>query len=177
MDELLEAQDQSYVFALKLNLPPRVVDDIHKTYLVPRDRLHQVLQKFTNRDKPRATWRIIINALNNPAVNLKRLAKILEAAHFPSSTSTHEAITPSTSSTPSFGSRETSSTPSSGEIFELLCQIKYTISLSYTFSCHTTSKQTNTARASQPQVIIWPNYQDNAADRYTLLPIGPTATE
>lgn len=117
LEELLEVQNNSYVFGLRLHLPQYVLDDIHKTYLEPRDRLLQVLKTFLKRVKPRPTWPIIIKALNDPAVNLPRLARIGEAAHLPCSTTTCESVFPDPVANLE---TSTSPTPSSGEIFETL---------------------------------------------------------
>ena len=88
LDELVEAKNQSYVFGLKLRLPLHIVDVIHSTYMQPIDRLLRVLIEFTKLIDPRPTWRVIIDALRSPALNLLHLAEKLEAAHFPDPTST-----------------------------------------------------------------------------------------
>lgn len=83
LEELLSAQNQSYVLGLKLQLPLHIVEGICKDHLQPRDRLLQVLIEFTKQIDPRPTWRVIVEALKSPAVNLPRLGKIVEAVHFP----------------------------------------------------------------------------------------------
>ena len=88
LEEILEAQNQSYVLGLKLKLPLHDVDAIHSTNLQPRDRLLQVLIEFTKQVDPRPTWRAIVAALRSPAVNLPQLAMKVEAAHFPDPTAT-----------------------------------------------------------------------------------------
>ena len=109
LQELLPAQNQSYALGLQLNLPRSVVEDICAKHLQPHDRLHHVLLEFTNQVESRPTWKVIVDALKSPAVNLLPLAIIVEAAHFPSPTSTREATPPVTIP-------ETSSIPSCGEI-------------------------------------------------------------
>ena len=95
LDELLEAQNQSYVFGLKLKLPLHLVDAIHSTHLTPKDRLLHVLIEFTKQtDRP--TWRVIIDALRSPAVNLPNLAEKVEAAHLPDPTSTRNVASQAT---------------------------------------------------------------------------------
>ena len=89
-EEILEAQNQSYVLGLKLKLPLYVVDSIYEKYSEPRDRLLRVLIEFTKQVDPRPTWRAIVDALRSPAVNLPQLAMRVEAAHFPSK-ATHNA--------------------------------------------------------------------------------------
>ena len=83
LEEIVEAQNQSYMLGLKLNLPLHVLDAIHLTNRLPRNRLLQVLIEFTKQVDPRPTWRTIVAALRSPAVNLPQLAMTVEAAHFP----------------------------------------------------------------------------------------------
>ena len=92
LEELLEAQNQSYVLGLKLKLPLHVVDAIHSTYLRPEDRLLHVLIEFTKQIDPRPTWRVIIDALRTRVVNLPHLAQKVEAAHFSHPTATRDVM-------------------------------------------------------------------------------------
>ena len=91
LEEILEAQDQSYVLGLKLKLPLHVLEDICEKYPQPRDRLLQILTAFLQQVDPRPTWRAIVAALRSPAVNLPQLAMRVEAAHFPDPTASPEA--------------------------------------------------------------------------------------
>ena len=88
LEEILEAQNQSYVLGLKLKLPLHVVDAIHSTNPQPRHRLLQVLIEFTKQLDPRPTWRAIVDALRNPVINLPQLAMRVERAHFSDPTAT-----------------------------------------------------------------------------------------
>ena len=88
LEEIIEAQNDSYALGLKLKLPVYEVDRIQAQYFDPRDRLLQVLIAFTKQIKPRPTWRVIVDALRSPAVNLPHLAEREEAAHFPNSNAT-----------------------------------------------------------------------------------------
>ena len=99
LEEILEAQSHSYVLGLKLNLPLDVVDAIHSTNPLPRDRLHQVLVEFTKQIEPRPTWKAIVAALRNPVINLHQLAMTVEAAYFPNPTTTQDASTDTGTST------------------------------------------------------------------------------
>ena len=83
LEELLPAQNKSYELGLKLKLPQHEVDSIHSTYSKPQSRLLHVLIGFTNQAEPRPTWRVIVEALRNPVVNLPALASRVKAAHFP----------------------------------------------------------------------------------------------
>ena len=92
LEEILVAENQSYVLGLKLKLPLYVVDSIYEKYSEPRDRLLQVIIAFTKQVDPRPTWRAIVAALRSPAVNLPQLATRVEAAHCPDPTATRDAL-------------------------------------------------------------------------------------
>ena len=83
LEELLPAQNQSYLLGLKLKLPKHEVEAIHTRYLDPHERLLHVIIAFLRQEEPRPTWRVIVEALRNPIVNLPQLARRLESAHFP----------------------------------------------------------------------------------------------
>ena len=79
LEEVLSAQNHSYVLGLKLKLPLYVVDSIHSpTHPQPRDRLLQVIIAFLQQVQPRPTWRAIVDALRSPAVDLPQLALRIE---------------------------------------------------------------------------------------------------
>ena len=86
LEEILEAQNHSGFLGLKLNLRPDDVEAIKKRYSDPRECLLQIIIAFLNQAEPRPTWRVIIDALKNPVVNLTALAGRVEAAHFPNPT-------------------------------------------------------------------------------------------
>ena len=92
LEELLPAQNKSYELGLKLKLPQHVVEAIHSKELPPDKYLLKVLIKFSQQTDPRPTWRVIIEALKSPAVNLPALARSVEAAHFPDTTATHDVV-------------------------------------------------------------------------------------
>ncbi|CAI8032727.1 hypothetical protein GBAR_LOCUS18479 [Geodia barretti] len=94
LEELLPAQNESYELGLRLNLKPHDVKSIHATVSEPRKRLLQIVLEFLNQVEPRPTWRVIVDALKSPAVNLPQLAMAVEAAHFPDTT---PAVVPETS--------------------------------------------------------------------------------
>ena len=81
LEELLPAQNKSYELGLKLKLPQHVVEAIHSKDLPPDKYLLKVLIKFLQQAEPRATWRVIVEALRSPAVDLPALAQKVEAAH------------------------------------------------------------------------------------------------
>ena len=87
VDELVEANTKSFQLGLFL-LPTAKVEAIHAQFKNPQDRLTHIIIEFLKQAEPRPTWRAIVNALRSPSVALTALAKKLEAAHFPDSTST-----------------------------------------------------------------------------------------
>ena len=87
LEEILPAQNKSYELGLKLKLPQCEVESIHSEYLKPRSRLLHIIIGFTNQTEPRPTWRVIVEALKSPAVDLPALAQKVEAAHCPGSIS------------------------------------------------------------------------------------------
>ena len=92
LEELLPVQTKSYVLGLKLNLPQHEVEAIYSTYHEPADRLLHIIIKFLKLAEPRPTWRVIVEALRSPAVNLPALAKEVESAHFPDPPATREVV-------------------------------------------------------------------------------------
>ena len=81
LNELVEVQNHSKVLGIQL-LPPHEVEAIHCQYQDPKERLLHILLAFTRQIKPRPTWRVIVEALRSPSVNLPALAARVEAAHF-----------------------------------------------------------------------------------------------
>ena len=92
LEEVLEAQNNSFCFGLRLGLPLHVVEAVHSRYLEPKDRLLHIIIECLRQAEPRPTWRVIVDALRSPAVNLPRLADRVEAAHFPDPTSTRDVL-------------------------------------------------------------------------------------
>ena len=78
----MPAQNQSFALGLKLQLPLHVVESICEVHTQPRHRLLQVIIEFLKQEPTGPTWRVIVAALRSPLVNLPRLAKRVEAAHF-----------------------------------------------------------------------------------------------
>ena len=93
LEELLSAQNQSYLLGMKLKLPLHEVEAIHLKYSDQRERLLHVIIAFLRQAEPRPTWRVIVEALRNPIVNLPALARRVVAAHFPDPTTTREPST------------------------------------------------------------------------------------
>ena len=87
-EELMEAMNRAYELGLVFELPPHELDAIRKTNPDPRELLLQVILTFLRQAEPRPTWRVIVDALRSPAVNLTALAERVEAAHFPGPTAT-----------------------------------------------------------------------------------------
>ena len=99
LEEIVEAQNQSFALGLKLKLPLHIVDGIITTYSQPRDRLLQILIEFTKQVDPIPTWKAIVHALRSPAVNLPQLAMRVEAVHFPDPAASRETPPVATTST------------------------------------------------------------------------------
>lgn len=81
VDEIIEAQNQSYALGLKLKLPEYEVSRIRSMYRDPRDQLLQVIIEFTKQVTPRPTWTAIVDALKSPSVHLPHLAERIETKH------------------------------------------------------------------------------------------------
>ena len=102
LEELLPAQNKSYELGLKFKLPQHVVEAIHSKELPPDKYLLKVLIKFLQQAQPRPTWRVIVEALRSPAVNVPTLARRVEASHFPDPpTSTCDVVPETTGMSPS----------------------------------------------------------------------------
>ena len=78
-----------------LTIKPVEVEAISKTYQDPKERLCQIILAFLRKREPPPTWRAIVNALKSPVVNLRYLAKRVEAAHFPDPTASRDPPTTS----------------------------------------------------------------------------------
>ena len=92
LEELLPAKNHSHMLGLKLGLPLHDVEGIQSNYHDPRDRLLKVISEFLKQEQTGPTWRVIVDALRSPVVNLPALAKRVEAAHFPDSISTRDVV-------------------------------------------------------------------------------------
>jgi hypothetical protein len=68
-------------------------------YKQPKDRLLYVISAFLNGAEPRSTWRVIVDALRNPVVNLLALARKIEAAHISDPASTPDMAPEATTTT------------------------------------------------------------------------------
>ena len=101
LEELLEAQNQSFMLGLGLNLRLHEVKAIHAKYQDPCERLLHVIISFLRQAEARPKWRVIVEALRNPIVNLPALARRVEAANFPDPTVTCDVVTETTSMSPS----------------------------------------------------------------------------
>ena len=88
LEELLEAQNQSRIFGLRLNLPIHEVDAICARFSDPPERLLHIIIAFLQREELRPTWRVIVGALRSRVVNLTALARRVQAAHCPDLTAT-----------------------------------------------------------------------------------------
>ena len=89
------------MLGLGLNLRLHEVEAIHTRYSDPRECLLHIIIAFLRQVEPRQTWRVIVEALRNPIVNLPALARRVEAAHFPDPTATRDVVAETTGMSPS----------------------------------------------------------------------------
>ena len=80
LEQLLEAESESFILGLRLNLRLIEVEAIQAKYSDPRERLLQILIAFLRQTKLVPTWRVILEALKSPVVGLTSLAARVEAA-------------------------------------------------------------------------------------------------
>ena len=92
LEELQPAQNKSYELGLKLKLPQHVVEAIHSKELPPDKYLLKIIIKFLHQVEPRPTWRVIVEALKSPIVDLPALARRVKAAHFPDTTARSDVV-------------------------------------------------------------------------------------
>ena len=85
VDELLPAINKSLFLARRLELPDHIVEALARQHTDPQERLYQIIVKFLKGVKPRPTWRVILDALRSPLVDLPRLAEDIETSHMPTS--------------------------------------------------------------------------------------------
>ena len=88
LEGLLPAQTKSYELGLKLKLTQL----IHSKDIPADQYIRRILIEFLQQVNLRPTWRVIVEALRSPLVNLPGLARRAEAAHFPDTTSTHYVV-------------------------------------------------------------------------------------
>ena len=81
VEELLPAKNKCVFLAGKLKLPDHTVEGLEKQYTNPQERLYHVIVEFLKGVEPRPTWRVILDALRSPVVNLPRLAEDIERRH------------------------------------------------------------------------------------------------
>ena len=85
VEELLDAQNKSFVLGLRLNLPTCEVEAIHSKHADPRSSLLHVIIAFPRQAEPRPTWKALTDALKSRMVNLPALAMKLERAYLSTS--------------------------------------------------------------------------------------------
>ena len=76
--DIIAAQTKSEQLGRVLRVPSHTVDSIIQQYTKPEDRLFHVIDEFVKQIEPTPTWRVILDALRNPLVNLPRLAENIE---------------------------------------------------------------------------------------------------
>ena len=86
LEALLDAKDKAYNLGLKLCVPVNEARSIRDNFKDPEDRLTHTIEVFLRQIDPSPSWRIIVNALRSPLVNLQRLANDIESAKLVKST-------------------------------------------------------------------------------------------
>ena len=81
LEDILPAQIKSYNLGLKLKIPLHAVKAIHAKHQSTEDHLREVIEAFLNGVWSEPTWRVIINAVRSPSVNLQQLADEIENNH------------------------------------------------------------------------------------------------
>ena len=81
LEDIFPARIKSFNLGLKLMLPPDIVQVIHAKTQSADDHLRDVVEAFLKEVGSRPTWRVIIDALKSPTINLQQLAKKLEDKH------------------------------------------------------------------------------------------------
>ena len=78
LNKLMPAQTRIRQLGFMLKLPEHVVQTIYSKNMPAGERLLEILIEFLKQVEPRPTWKVIIEALKSPSVNLPVLAKALE---------------------------------------------------------------------------------------------------
>ena len=86
LKELMEAQNEAHLLGLEWKIPPHEIEAIEKEHRKPIDILLNIILKFLRQANPPPTWRVIVDALRSPTVNLTGLASKVETSHFPAGT-------------------------------------------------------------------------------------------
>ena len=81
LDELLPARNKSFLLGIRLLPDHCAVEALENRYTDTKVRLFHVIVEFLNGVEPRPTWRVILDALRSPVVNLPRLAEDIERRH------------------------------------------------------------------------------------------------
>ena len=81
LEEIFPARIKSYNLGLKLKLPLHEVKAIHAKTQSAEDHLRDILEAFLKEVGSRPTWRVIIDALRSPTVDLQQLADKIENKH------------------------------------------------------------------------------------------------
>ena len=80
LEELIPAQNESYMLGITLNLPVSQVNSIQYEFRDSKQRLLQTIIAFL-RQESKPTWSVIVAALRSLAVNQQALANRVEKAH------------------------------------------------------------------------------------------------
>ena len=79
--DIITAQTKSEQLGRVLKVPIHTVESIIQQDSKSEDRLLHVIDAFVKQVEPTPTWRVILDALRNPLVNLPRVAEDIEKKH------------------------------------------------------------------------------------------------
>ena len=82
--ELFDARAKWYDIGIELDIPTSTLKSIKSMYNSPADCLVDMLDTWLKQIDPKPSWKVLINALEQPTVAEKQLAKRLRHKYYPS---------------------------------------------------------------------------------------------
>ena len=82
--EIFEARAKWYDIGIELEIPTGTLKSIRSMYDSPSDCLLEMLDTWLKQVDPKPSWRLLISALEQPAVGEKCLADKLKCKYYPS---------------------------------------------------------------------------------------------
>ena len=82
--DIYEARAKWYDIGIELEIPTGTLKSIKSMYDSPAECLVEMLDTWLKQVDPKPSWRLLINALEQPAVGEERLAERLKQKYYPS---------------------------------------------------------------------------------------------
>ena len=82
--EIYEARAKWYDIGIELEIPTGTLKSIKSMYGSPADCLVEMLDTWLKQVDPKPSWRLLIDALEQPTVGEERLAERLKQKYYPS---------------------------------------------------------------------------------------------